>query len=338
MLVFIPESKLHFPEYGISIPTTGTRAGQVYEALSGDPVLAPWLRDALVNGPVPEISPRDLERAHDPAYVARALSDDPESVVVQTYELYDEHGRPNRYDPEKSDRPLRDFVEKNLKSVAGTHLCAALALENGFTYFLGGGMHHAIREGGRGFCMFNDIVVSLKKLRAENSVDLVWVIDIDAHRGDGTAALLCDDDRAKTLSIHMAKGWPMDLPVYDEHGALAPWRWPGDVDVPIPVGGEPFYIKALKQALELLETLSFGETPDLAYVVGGADPYEHDELESARLLQMSAESMLERDRLVYDFLAKRAIPQAWLMSGGYGARAWETSAQFLQWVLPRRRK
>jgi hypothetical protein len=27
--------------------------------------------------------------------------------------------------------------------------------------------------------------------------------------------------------------------------------------------------------------------------------------------------------MVFDFLKKNAIPQAWLMAGGYGERAWE---------------
>jgi hypothetical protein len=67
--------------------------------------------------------------------------------------------------------------------------------------------------------------------------------------------------------------------------------------------------------------------------VSGADPYEHDELPSSRLLRLSKEQMMERDLLIYSFLKDHRVPAAYLMSGGYGERSWEVYYQFLEWAL-----
>jgi acetoin utilization deacetylase AcuC-like enzyme len=73
--------------------------------------------------------------------------------------------------------------------------------------------------------------------------------------------------------------------------------------------------------------------PDLAIIVQGSDPYEKDELPSASLLKLSKEEMLERDIFLYQFLKDKNIPQAYLMSGGYGQYAYEIYCQFLQAIL-----
>ena len=67
--------------------------------------------------------------------------------------------------------------------------------------------------------------------------------------------------------------------------------------------------------------------------IAGADPYEKDELPSAKLLQLSLEQLQERDLLIYDFLQDKGIPGAYLMAGGYGESSWEVYTQFLEWAL-----
>ena len=83
----------------------------------------------------------------------------------------------------------------------------------------------------------------------------------------------------------------------------------------------------------VLNRLAGMSSPDLALVVDGADPYEHDELPSTRLLRLSKSQMMERDTLIHSFLQTRGIPAAYLMSGGYGERTWEVYYQFLERIL-----
>jgi acetoin utilization deacetylase AcuC-like enzyme len=131
----------------------------------------------------------------------------------------------------------------------------------------------------------------------------------------------------------MANGWPLDEPERDGEGRPNPSFVPSDLDLPVAEGEEGRYLGLLDSGLQRLAGLSAAE---LAVVVDGADPYEHDELPSTSLLRLSLDRLLERDLLVYDFLKRQGVPSAWLMSGGYGDRSWEVYAQFLLEVLPRR--
>jgi acetoin utilization protein AcuC len=48
-----------------------------------------------------------------------------------------------------------------------------------------GGLHHARRDRSAGFCVFNDIGVSIELLRSRHDVRRILYVDIDVHHGDG---------------------------------------------------------------------------------------------------------------------------------------------------------
>ena len=73
--------------------------------------------------------------------------------------------------------------------------------------------------------------------------------------------------------------------------------------------------------------------PGLVVIVNGSDPYEKDELPSTSHLNLSLAQLLERDTILYEWFKSRNIPQAYLMSGGYGDCSWEVYAQFLETLL-----
>ncbi len=50
--------------------------------------------------------------------------------------------------------------------------------------------HHASRMGAWGHCTFSNVALALLVLRAEGRIDSAFVIDIDAHTGDGTRDVL----------------------------------------------------------------------------------------------------------------------------------------------------
>jgi len=47
--------------------------------------------------------------------------------------------------------------------------------------------HHASPNSSWGFCYFNNIAISIEKLRREGRIDRALIVDIDLHYGDGTA-------------------------------------------------------------------------------------------------------------------------------------------------------
>lgn len=330
MIIYDPEHKVSFYEFGIQIPIKDSRASRTFENLKAHPVLGPRMADWFIEKDHRPLDRADLERVHDPAYVDRLFSDALESEIIKTYELIDRKGQYHRYDPLSATRPLTGLFERILERVSGTWQCCNVALEKGFCFYFGGGMHHAQKSFGNGFCLLNDIVIAIRKLQADKRIKTAWVIDVDAHKGDGTAALTAGDPSIVSFSIHMGRGWPLDGPAHDAAGRLNPSFIPSDIDIPVFAGENQLYLVKLEEGLRQLATRP---KPDIAVIVSGADPYEKDELPSTAGLQLTLEQLFARDWSVYQFLKQRMIPRAYLMAGGYGEHSWEVYTRFLQWAL-----
>jgi len=309
--------------------------------LRRDPIIGPSIPGILETEEKEIIRQEDVARAHSDEYSRGLFSDRAEELLLQAYELIDQEGKYRRYDPRSAHQPLREIVPVQLRRVGGTLQSLRSVLPgptvnsdrnyDPYCFFFGGGFHHAHYDFGHGFCPVNDIVIALRRLQAEGRIRGAWVIDGDAHKGDGTAALTRDDESISTLSIHMADGWPLDIPPFDARGKPHPSHTPSTVDIPIGEEEQRDYVPKLARGLEELERRH--PSPDLAVVVFGADPYVLDGLESARKLQLSREQLLQRDQLIFRFLKHRAVPAAYLMAGGYGPYAWEINYQFLRWVM-----
>ncbi len=65
-------------------------------------------------------------------------------------------------------------------------------IDNAFA-FIGAGGHHAGRDYFGGYCCFNDVVITITKLRELYGVKRFAILDTDAHHGDGTRDLVKDD-------------------------------------------------------------------------------------------------------------------------------------------------
>lgn len=139
------------------------------------------------------------------------------------------------------------------------------------------------------------------------------VVDLDVHQGNGTAAILREDD-VFTLSLHGEKNFPFRKEV-------------GDLDVGLPDGcGDAQYLDALDRALD---TMLDRFTPDFVFYLAGADPYEGDRLGR---LALTVEGLAARDRRVFDLASSRGLPVAVAMAGGYGKVIEETCAIHAQTV------
>jgi len=330
VVIYDPQQKFTLYDFGIEIPVSDSRVTRTFDQLIAHRAIGARVQQWHINKVEETITIDDLLRVHGREYVDKLYSNDLENEIIRTYELIDSKGRYYRYKPQKARLPLTKLFGIIMGKAGGTLQCCRVAQEKGFCFYFGGGMHHAQRDYGSGFCLLNDIVIAIRKLQAENSIKRAWVIDVDAHKGDGTAALTHGDDSVKTLSIHMAQGWPLDGEKYISGGKLNPSFIPSNIDIPIEIGEDHSYVEKLEEGLNILERQP---RPDLAIVVAGADPYGKDELPSAKLLKLTLAQLKERDLLVYNFLKNQGIPQAYLMAGGYGESSWEVYLQFLEWAL-----
>ncbi len=319
-----------FLEFGIEIPVLASRAEKTFDFLKSHKTLGRQVNQWHILKIDEQITREDLLRVHSEGYIARLYSEGLEDEIIRTFELIDEHGEYYRYNPDNATLPLSKMFDRTLTSVASTVQCCRLALKNKFCFAFRGGMHHGQEDFGNGFCMLNDIVIAIRKLQAEKLIQTAWVIDTDAHKGDGTAALTQGDITITTLSIHMGQSWPLHGDMYDRNGNLNPSFIDSDIDIPIGRGEDHLYVSRLQEGLHQLDAYP---QPDLIVVVSGVDPFEEDELPSTSDLKLSLEQLMRRDQLVYRFLKERGIPAAFLMAGGYGENSWKVYAQFLEWAL-----
>lgn len=191
------------------------------------------------------------------------------------------------------------MVERSRRTSGATLAAARAALADGTAANLAGGTHHAHRDRGEGFCVFNDSAIAARVLQAEGLVRRVVVIDCDVHQGNGTAAIFRDDPTVFTFSIHAANNFPFR-------------KAAGDLDIGLPDGtGDRAYLDALERGLEL----ALGRAAaDLAIYLAGADPYADDRLGR---LALSKQGLLERDRMVLERCERAGLPVAVTMAGGY---------------------
>ena len=192
-----------------------------------------------------------------------------------------------------------EMVMRSLGSVGSTLAAVESALEDGISGSLAGGTHHAYREFGSGYCVFNDLAIAARRLLDRGAVERVLVFDVDVHQGDGTAAIFEDDPRVFTCSIHGAKNFPSR-------------KRTSDLDVPLPDGtGDDEYLSALERTLdEALER----SRPDVVLYQGGVDVLEVDHLGR---LALTHAGVLERDRRALGRFRSGGLPVALTLGGGY---------------------
>lgn len=314
MILYHPDLGTELGLYGIDLPLRDDRSHQVFELLKKSfPNLKEFpLEDLEV------ISREDLLRVHGEEFIERWFDD--ESFLLEMEKTYD-----CSLTLDTPHKPLKELRESILRQVAATYTALKKSLSGQIHAYLGGGMHHARTDMGSGFCPLNDIIISLRKAQAEGLIKRALVIDVDAHQGDGTAQVTSGDDSITTFSLHMKNGWPLDC---DELP-----RAQSDFDIGVGKGEEENYLNLLQGGLEGLEKLHLHKAFDAVIIVGGADPFEGDELLSAQALKLSKEQMLARDLTLYKWCERLNLPQTWLMAGGYGEEVPAIYAQFLLKVL-----
>lgn len=233
----------------------------------------------------PAASDTELLLAHDPGYVRRVI----EGALAAKEQR--EIGFP--WTP--------GMVERSRRSAGATIAAARAALSEGLAVNLAGGTHHAYRDKGSGFCVFNDAAIAARALQRRIDRSLkVAVIDLDVHQGNGTASILRNDPSIFTLSLHGEKNFPFR-------------KEAGDLDIGLPDGcDDGMYLQALDEALDVLDQRF---APDFVIYLAGADPHEGDRLGR---LSLTLGGLEARDQRVFDYARGRGIGVAVTMAGGYG--------------------
>lgn len=200
------------------------------------------------------------------------------------------------------------LVERSRRAVGGTIAASRHALTHGVAMNLAGGTHHAFPDHGEGFCVFNDVAIAIRLLRAEGKIRRAAVIDLDVHQGNGTHAIFAQDRDVYTFSMHGGKNYPFH-------------KVAGTLDVELDDGtGDDVYLDRLASALPGVLAAA---SPDLVVYIAGADPHEGDKLGR---LKLTFDGLARRDAYVLERCREVGLPVAIVIGGGYGARIDDTVA------------
>ena len=193
------------------------------------------------------------------------------------------------------------MVERSRRSAGATVAAAKTALEEGIAANLAGGTHHAYRDAGSGFCVFNDSAIAARTLQKEVSQHLkIAVIDLDVHQGNGTASILQNDHTIFTLSMHGENNFPFK-------------KEASDLDIGLTDGcDDESYLQSLSTSLDQLDARF---KANCLIFLAGADPHEDDRLGR---LNIGKDGMRLRDEMVFEYALSRKLPIAFSMAGGYG--------------------
>ena len=231
----------------------------------------------------PAATDEEIDRVHDPAYRRRVERGELTETELRRL------GFP--WSPE--------LVERARRSAGATVAACRAAFEDGCAVNLAGGTHHAYRDRGEGYCVFNDSAIAARAMQAEGRARRVVILDADVHQGNGTAAIFAHDPTVYTFSIHAAKNFP-------------PRKEKSDLDIALPdKTGDAAYLAALERGVRQALTAA---RADLAIYLAGADPSVGDRLGR---LSVSKRGLAERDRIVFDACQAAGIPVAVALAGGY---------------------
>jgi acetoin utilization deacetylase AcuC-like enzyme len=226
---------------------------------------------------------RQLRRVHESTYLEKL-----------------HHGNLDEMELHKLGLPWQPrLLYRSSLETAATIAACRHALSHGMAANLAGGTHHAFPDRGLGYCVLNDVATAIRELHESQPQLRIFVVDTDAHQGNGTNAIFHGDDRVFTYSIHGERNYPSA-------------KVPGSLDVGLPreVPGDE-YLDALS---DTVPSALDGFAADLVIWISGADVHEQDRFGQMRL---GTAQMAERDRLVLQWCQQRQRPVAVLYGGGY---------------------
>ena len=176
-------------------------------------------------------------------------------------------------------------------TTAGLIAATDAALDDGVAGSLSSGLHHARPEQGAGFCTVNGLAVAAERLVANHK--RVVVLDLDAHCGGGTAAMLKDHDLLGSV-----RQFDLSTNTFDGYDDVRP-----DDRLVIVRRGDDEYVAAVG---DMLDQIDWAGT-DIVLYNAGVDIHP----------QFSRLTVALRERMVFERAAAESTPVAWVLAGGY---------------------
>ena len=132
-MIFYNRSLDHrFLDYGIQIPISKSRSEKCFTYLQEKFPAKVIERDCTNLSP---LSREDLLLAHNQNFVSSLLDGSPEEALITCFELRNEDGSWNRFDPDSATKSLSLLRDEILLQGKASFLCMEESLKNQFSYF-----------------------------------------------------------------------------------------------------------------------------------------------------------------------------------------------------------
>jgi len=243
-----------------------------------------------------QVSKEDLLRIHDDSYV---------NLIFRLAE----ERKP--YDVETPVSP--SILEAALYIIGGAIEAGRSIYDEKVTRAVafGCGFHHAGRNYGGGFCLFNDIAVLIEFLRETYRGKRFLILDHDVHFGNGTSDIYYEDPSVLFISLHQDP-----KTIYPGTGFIEQiGKGEGEgfnVNVPLPPGtGDATYLQVLK---EIFVPLALEFKPDIIISNGGSDPHFADLLGN---LSLTVDGFFRLSRIVRE-TTEKICRGRWVLMPGSG--------------------
>jgi acetoin utilization deacetylase AcuC-like enzyme len=251
---------------------------------------------------------RGLVRPHDliaPELIDRSLLD---AVHTPAYLAKLEGGTLSSAEQRRIGVPWSERLWRRSRLASqGTVDAAVRALQDGISGNLAGGTHHAFADRGEGFCVLNDVAIAIRYLQRIGKIERAFVLDLDVHQGNGTAAIFADNPSVFTLSVHGERNYPSD-------------KMRSTLDIGLDDGTtDDQYLHALEQHVpSALEEFK----PDIVFYLGGVDVAANDRYGRFAL---SDAGIRARERFVLQTTLGQELPLVLTLAGGYAPTPMRTA-------------
>lgn len=170
--------------------------------------------------------------------------------------------------------------------------------------------HHATATRGMGFCLFNNNAVASRFAMEEYGVERVFILDWDAHHGNGIQDIFYHDNKVLYASLHQYPHYP-GSGGYSEVGSGEGEGYTVNFPLP-PRSGEDVYLAAFER---VILPIARQYEPQLVLISAGYDGHFSDPLCSMNLRASTYSEMAARlKELAEEFCGGKIMAS---LEGGY---------------------
>ena len=131
--------------------------------------------------------------------------------------------------------------------------------------------HHAFRDKGMGFCIFNNVAIAAKYLQNKYGIKRILIVDFDVHHGNGTQDIFYSDNSVFYFSIHQHPFYP-GTGRQTERGIGNGYGFTLNIDLPKGAGDREFIEGLTSQLIPAMDKFK----PEFILVSAGFDAHEND--------------------------------------------------------------